>query len=90
MEQKTRIMPRGVRQHTVGVVLNNHPNIPRDKFDRLKAILHNAAKHGPQSQNRAQHADFRSHLSGRVSHLETVNPARGRKLRLLFDRIDWS
>ncbi len=90
LEQKTRIMTPGVRQHALGIVLNHHPNIPRDEFDRLKAILHNAARHGANSQNRAQHLDFRAHLSGRVSHVETVNPARGRKLRLLFERIDWS
>ncbi len=83
-------MPRGVRQHALGIVLNEHPNIGRDEFDRLKAILHNAAWHGVRSQDRDQHPDFRAHLSGRVSHIENVNPARGRKLRLLFDRIVWN
>ncbi len=90
VEQKTRIMPQGVRQHAVGIVLNAHMNIGRDEFDRLKAILHNSAKHGPQSQNRDEHGDFRGHLLGRVAYLEALNPARGRKLRELFDRIDWS
>jgi RNA-directed DNA polymerase len=89
VEQKSRIMPRGVRQHAVGIVLNDHPNTPRNQFELLKAILHNAAKFGPQSQNRERHPDFRAHLSGSVAHVETVNPARGRKLRLLFNRINW-
>jgi len=32
----------------------------------LKAILTNAARNGPTSQNRANVPDFRSHLLGRI------------------------
>jgi len=34
--------------------------------------------------------DFRAHLDGRISWFETVNPARGRKLRRSFHDIDWA
>ncbi len=88
--RKTRLMRRGERQQVAGVVVNAHPNVPRDEFDVLKAILTNCVRHGPASQNRDNRADLRAHLLGRISHVAVVNPARGRKLRLLFDRIEWA
>jgi RNA-directed DNA polymerase len=87
--RKTRIMRAGVRQHLAGVVVNRHPNLNRNQFDRLKAILHNCAAHGPQGQNREGHADFRAYLAGSIAYAEMINPARGRRLRALFDEIVW-
>ena len=68
--------------------MNRHPNLPREDYDRLKATLHNCLRHGPQSQNRAGSPDFRARLAGRLAYAESVNPARGRRLRELFDKID--
>lgn len=87
--RKTRVMPRAVCQHVTGLVVNSHPNLDRAEFDRLKATLTNCARHGPASQNRAGVAQFRSHLLGRVAFCEQVNAARGKKLRCLFEAIDW-
>nr|WP_279609414.1 LysR substrate-binding domain-containing protein [Burkholderia cenocepacia] len=87
--RKTRVMRRGARQQLAGVVVNRHPNLARDAFDRLKAILTNCIRHGPASQNRDAHPDFRAHLAGRVAHAAALNAARGAKLRALFDRIAW-
>ena len=86
---KTRRMRRVTRQHLAGVVVNVRPNVARDEYDRLKATLHNCVRHGPQSQNRAGVPDFRAHLLGRVAHVAAVHAERGRKLRALFDRINW-
>jgi len=88
-DRKTRIMRRGVRQHAVGLVLNDRPNIHRQDFDRLKAILHNCARHGAESQNRRAHANFQAHLSGAVAHVAMVNPQRGARLRAMLARIAW-
>jgi hypothetical protein len=87
---KTRIMPASTRQRVTGIVVNAYCNIGRAEFDVLKAMLHNCVRFGPTAQNRAQVPDFRRHLDGRVTWAEQVNPARGSKLRRLFDRIDWS
>ncbi|MDN7694904.1 reverse transcriptase family protein [Burkholderia cenocepacia] len=87
--RKTRVMRRGTRQQLAGVVVNRHPNLSRDAFDRLKAILTNCIRRGPASQNRDAHPDFRAHLAGRVAHATALNAARGVKLRALFDRIVW-
>ncbi len=86
---KTRIMPAGGRQHLAGLVVNQHVNIPRAEYDRLKATLTNCIKLGAASQNRLGHGDFRAHLLGRVSFVEMVNPARGQRLRKLFAQIAW-
>ncbi|PRY03115.1 reverse transcriptase family protein [Paraburkholderia sp. BL25I1N1] len=87
--RKTRVMRRGARQHLAGVVVNSHANVARPEFDALKALLTNCARHGPRSQNRDDHADFRAHLAGRVAHVAMVNAARGAKLRALFERVEW-
>jgi RNA-directed DNA polymerase len=87
--RKTRFMRSGRRQRVTGVVVNAHPNVARDEYDVLKAILHNCAKHGPATQNRDGLPDLRAHLRGRVAWVEQVNPSRGAKLRALFDRISW-
>lgn len=86
---KTRVMPRSERQTVAGVVVNIRPSVPRDEFDRLKATIVNCIRHGPESQNLEKREDFRSYLRGRVAHVAMLNPFRGRKLLVLFDRIRW-
>ena len=87
--RKTRIMRQGVRQHLAGLVTNAHLNISRRDYDRLKATLTNCLRHGPASQNRDGVPDFRAHLQGRVGFAQSINPARGARLRDLFNRIQW-
>ena len=87
--RKTRIMRQGVRQHLAGLVVNQHMNVKRTDFDRLKAILTNCVRLGPDSQNRGDHPSFRAHLEGRVGFVESINPARGRRLRAILERIPW-
>lgn len=86
---KTRAMGRGGRQQVCGIVVNERTNAPRREYDQLKAILHNAARRGPEVENRTGHPDFRAHLLGRIAWVEQLNPARGRKLHERFGRIDW-
>ena len=88
--RKTRIMRQGVRQHLAGLVANERLNVPRDDFDRLKAILTNCLRRGPASQNREGHADFRTHLEGRVGYVESVNPAKGEWLRAILQQVSWT
>jgi len=64
-------------------------NVIRADFDRLKATLTNCVRMGPESQNRDAHSSFRSHLAGRVGFVESINPAKGKRLRTIFDRIQW-
>jgi RNA-directed DNA polymerase len=87
--RKSRFMRRGVRQQLAGVVVNVRPNLRREEFDRLKATLTNCVRHGPASQNRDGHGDFRGHLAGRIGYVTMLNPARAQRLRALFDSIPW-
>src|SRR5262249_41571530 len=87
--RKTCFMRQGVRQQLVGVVLNKGLNVRRDEYDRLKAILYNCARYGPDSQNGAGRPDFRAYLFGRLAYVAQLTPSRGRRLRTLFDRIVW-
>jgi retron-type reverse transcriptase len=86
---KNRIMPRNKPQRVTGIVVNQHINVARSTYDTLRATLHNCVRTGPAAQNRSLHPDFLRHIEGRVVWVEQVNPQRGRKLRRLFDRIDW-
>ncbi len=88
--RKSHFMHQGVRQQVAGVVLNAHLNVNRREFDRLKAILTNCVRRGPEGQNRDGHADYRAHLAGRIAHVAHLHPARGRRLRLLFEQIRWN
>jgi hypothetical protein len=87
--RKTTVMTRAGRQRVAGVVVNVRPNVAREDYDRLKAILHNAAHHGPASQNREGVADFRAHLLGRIAWVAALHPDRGARLRARFDAIAW-
>lgn len=88
--RKTRVMAHGGRQRLLGLVVNQHVNVPRAKFDRLKAILHHCRRHGPAGQNRAGHPDFRAHLEGQIAWVESVNLRKGERLRAMFEAIAWT
>ena len=87
---KRRVLRRHQQQTVTGIVVNEKLTLSRAAFDQLKAILTNCLRHGPASQNREGHADYASHLRGRVGHWMSVNPERGAKLLGLFQQIDWS
>jgi retron-type reverse transcriptase len=89
-KRKRRVLRCFGRQTVTGVVVNSRPNIARHEFDLLKATLANCRRHGPSTQNREQHPDFRSHLRGRIAHVMHLNPHRGQKLLTVFRAIDWS
>lgn len=81
---------RAGRQTVTGIVVNDRTNAARVDYDRLRAILHNAARTGAAAQNRGGHHDFHAHLLGRIAWVEALNPGRGRRLRTDFERIDWT
>lgn len=88
--RKTRVMTQGRCQRLLGLVINQHINVPRERYERLKAILHNCRRHGPSSQNRDSHPRFRDCLQGEVAWVESVNPRKGLRLRAMFDAVDWT
>jgi RNA-directed DNA polymerase len=88
-ERKSMLATRAGRQKVCGIVVNERPNLQRDEYDTLRAIVHNAAVRGPAGENRNQVEDYRAHLLGRIAWVGALNPARGAKLRREFARIEW-
>jgi len=87
--KKSVVATRAQRQLLAGVVVNDKTSIARPDLDRLRAILHNCAAQGPDSQNLNGIVDFRGHLLGRVSWVASIDPEKGRRLRAMFDAIVW-
>lgn len=89
-KRKTTISREHQQQKVTGVVVNRKPAIARKEYDRLKAILHNCVQRGPESQNRDHHADFRSHLTGKVAWVRMIDATKGDKLQSALDAISWT
>jgi hypothetical protein len=87
---KRQVLRSHQRQVVAGVVVNERANVARADYDRLKAILHNCVKFGPSTQNRDRIDNLAAHLRGRIAHVSQLNKARGEKLLLLFQKINWS
>ena len=87
--RKSRCQTIGSRQTVCNIVVNQHPNLLREEFDRLKAILHNCVRHGPASQNRDAHPQWQMHLKGRLDWASQLNPGKAERLQRLYARIDW-
>jgi RNA-directed DNA polymerase len=88
-DRKSTLTTRAGRQQVCGVVVNQRTNVARVDYDTLKATIHNAARHGPESQNRTGVPDFRAHLIGRIAWVEQLHPEHGAQLRRKFERIVW-
>jgi hypothetical protein len=81
---KTRIRGRADQQRLGGLVVNERPAAPRAEYDRLRAILHTAARDGLAAANRDHHPDFAAHLAGRIAWIAAGRPARAARLREMY------
>ena len=78
---KTRVMGRGRRQTVTGIVVNAHPNVAARRVRRCSRRSFTAPRcDGPADLDPA-------HLLGRIAWVESLNPARGAKLRASFTAI---
>ncbi|GGQ50340.1 reverse transcriptase family protein [Couchioplanes azureus] len=82
--RKTRVRGRGDRQRLAGLVVNERPAASREDYDRLRAVLHDAARRGPDAANREGHHDFPAYLRGRVAWVSHRHPARAAKLHRML------
>jgi hypothetical protein len=82
---KTRLRGASDRQLLAGLVVNAAPAVPREEYDKLRALLHNAIHSGLDEQNRDGHADFAAHLAGRIAWVGQQHPSRAAKLRALYE-----
>lgn len=77
---KTRVMRSGARQEVTGLTVNgSKPTLSRVERRKLRAILHNVAKHGLDSQNHDKLPNFAAHLQGKVAFAAMVDPGQADK-----------
>lgn len=84
-EKKTRVQRPKSRQTVTGIVVNRHPNVPRETVRRLRAILHRAKTEGLAAQNREEHPHFEGWVRGMIAYVAMVNAERGRELLAEFE-----
>ena len=83
---KTHVGRQSGSQRLAGLVVNSRPAAPRQEYDRLRAILHDAAVRGLAEANRDGHPDFAAHLTGRVAWIAHRHPSRAAKLHRLLEQ----
>ena len=84
---KLRVLRRWHRQKTLGIIVNEHPNIPYDIYRRYRAIIHNCLQQG-FTVNAIRYSEeyrdvpeaFASHLQGKINYFMTINPMRATPL----------
>jgi hypothetical protein len=86
---KSSLTTRAGRQRVCGIVVNEHPNVARPEYDRLRALLHEARWRGPAAANRLGREEFAAHVLGRIAWVEALNPRRGAKLRRQYELVSW-
>ncbi|MBL8608357.1 MAG: hypothetical protein JNL38_13620 [Myxococcales bacterium] len=74
--KKRRVLRRSAQQRVTGVVVNEHPAIPRKDRRRIKAVLANVKKNGLAAEARGN-PDFEAWLHGWVAYATMVQPALG-------------
>ncbi len=79
---KQRQMRAHQQQRVTGLVINEHPNLPREDYDRLRAELHRTNLSGPVDPA------TRARLQGRVAWAcQSLAPTRVAKLQALLARL---
>lgn len=86
---KTRLREAGQRQQVTGIVVNARTSPGRAEYDRLKALLHNAARTGGAAQNHHGHPEFAAQVRGRIAWIAQLHPERGARLLAAWERVDW-
>lgn len=74
--KKRRVLRRSSQQRVTGVVVNEHPAIPRKDRRRIKAVLANVKKNGLAAEARGN-PDFEAWLHGWVAYATMVQPSLG-------------
>jgi RNA-directed DNA polymerase len=86
-EKKTRVLKQSSAMAVTGVIVNRRPGVGRREVRRLRAILHNAAKHGLASQNRAADPLFEARIRGQIAFVQMINPDQSRPLVAALNSI---
>ncbi len=86
-QKKTRVHCPHTAQMVTGIVVNEHPSVPRKLVRRLRAILHRAQFEGLESQNREGRPHFEGWVRGMIAYIHMVNPKQGEPLKQALDKL---
>jgi retron-type reverse transcriptase len=78
--KKTRVFRRGRRQEVTGLVVNDKLGVPRRDVRRLRAVIYQIEKDGPEGKTWPGSDDPISGALGFASFVAMVDPDRGRPL----------
>ena len=77
---KTRVFRRGRRQEVTGLVVNDKLSVPRRDVRRLRAVIYQLEKDGPEGKTWGNSPDVITGVLGFASFVAMVDPDRGRPL----------
>ncbi|NVM38035.1 MAG: TIR domain-containing protein [Candidatus Lokiarchaeota archaeon] len=87
--KKIRLTGRGNAQIVTGITVNDKISFDRKKLRKIRAIIHNCKKIGPEKANKNKHPFFREYLYGYVAFLKPIKPELSKKWKKELDSIDW-
>ena len=93
--EKTRFQGHTKRQMVTGIVVNKQPNVPREEYRHIRALLHQCRCRGPrtvveQSDEIRSVSQLKNSLRGKIAHVNNINSERGAKLLAQYNTINWS
>jgi hypothetical protein len=87
--KKTKIISAYYRRKMLGMIMNQKPNIPRDEYLHVRAIIHNCLTNGIQTQytraGKKSPEELIQYLRGKTSFMTQVSKEKGERLR---DELD--
>jgi len=82
---KLKVQRHYRRQKMLGIVVNEHPNVPREEYRLYRAVIHNCLHQGFQVNAVRFGWDpvetFVAHLQGKLSYFHSINPEKVKGLR---------
>jgi retron-type reverse transcriptase len=85
--EKVRVQRKRSHQNVTGLVVNTRVGVCRRDRRRFRAVLHNCARHGAATQNRAGRPDFPAYLRGYANFVRMVDPGQGARFVEQVERV---
>lgn len=83
-KRKTRITNTFYRKQLLGIVFNVHPNIAKDEYLKLRALIHNCLVQGFDTQykkaGKENIEELITWVTGKANYVYQINPDRGARL----------
>lgn len=80
-EEKTTMMRKHQQQKVTGIVVNQKPNVSRDRLRKFRALLHNIEKNGWQDQKWGKAKHLINAIDGYICFVKMVNPSKAEVFR---------